>query len=347
MAQSALTVARTREPAIPAPQQLFRSEVLAERQTPLLGKILLEPRPSQALLVRVSLALGVAVLAFLIFGSYARKARLSGVLVPVHGLARIVAPQAGVVTDIFVAEGAKVKKGTPLIALSSEMQNEALGSTREEIVRRITSRRDSTAASQHVQQQLFDQQSADLRKRLDALTIEQQHLVREIELQRARVRIGNAAVERARAMRAQDLIPLPRLQRAEQESIDDKSKLEAMERSQFTLQREQIQIEATLREMPMRRQTQLAEIDRNVSALDQELAEAESRRKIVISAPYDGVVTSLQAEKGSSAQANIPLMSVVPAGSDLQASLYGSSRSIGFVRPGQRVSVRYQAYRYQ
>ena len=128
MAQSALTVARTREPAIPAPQQLFRSEVLAERQTPLLGKILLEPRPSQALLVRVSLALGVAVLAFLIFGSYARKARLSGVLVPVHGLARIVAPQAGVVTDIFVAEGAKVKKGTPLIALSSEMQNEALGS---------------------------------------------------------------------------------------------------------------------------------------------------------------------------------------------------------------------------
>jgi membrane fusion protein len=347
MAQSALTVAKTREPAIPALQQLFRSEVLAERQTPLLGKILLEPRPSQALLVRVSLALGVAVLAFLIFGSYARKARLSGVLVPVHGLARIVAPQAGVVTDIFVSEGAKVKKGTPLIALSSEMQNEALGSTREEIVRRIISRRDSTAASQHVQEQLFDQQSADLRKRLDALTIEQQHLVREIALQRTRVEIGDAAVARARAMRAQDLIPLPRLQRAEQESIDDKSKLEAMERSQFTLQREQIQIEATLREMPMRRQTQLSEIDRNVSALDQELAEAESRRKIVISAPYDGVVTSLQAEKGSTAQANIPLMSVVPAGSDLQASLYGSSRAIGFVKPGQKVSIRYQAFPYQ
>jgi membrane fusion protein len=347
MAQSALTVARPREPAIPASQQLFRAEVLAERQTPLLGKILLEPRPSQALLVRVSLALGVAVLAFLIFGSYARKARLSGVLVPVHGLARIVAPQAGVVTDIFVVEGAKVKKGTPLIALSSETQNEALGSTREEIVRRIVSRRDSTAASQHVQQQLFDQQATDLRKRLDALTIEQEHLVREIELQRARVQIGNNAVARARAMRAQDLIPLPRLQRAEQENIDDKSKLEAMERSQFTLQREQIQIEATLREMPMRRQTQLAEIDRNVSALDQELAEAESRRKIVISAPYDGVVTSLQAEKGSSAQANIPLMSVVPAGSDLQASLYGSSRAIGFVKPGQKVSIRYQAFPYQ
>src|SRR3954447_10649292 len=347
MAQSAIAAARTREPAILAPQQLFRSEVLAERQTPLLGKILLEPRASQTLLVGISVALAVAVLAFLIFGSYARKARLSGVLVPTHGVARIVAPQAGVVTDIFVAEGARVKKGTPLIALSSETQNEALGSTREEIVRRITSRRDSTAASQRVQEQLFDQQAADLQKRLDALTIEQKHLAHEIELQRARVRIGNDAVARARAMRAQDLIPLPRLQRTEQDSIDDKSKLEAMERSQFTLQREQIQIEATLREMPMRRRTQLDEVDRNVSALDQELAKAESRRKIVISAPYDGVVTALQAEKGSSAQPNVPLLSVVPAGSNLQASLYGASRAIGFVKPGQRVSMRYQAFPYQ
>jgi membrane fusion protein len=347
MAQSAVTVAKSQEPALAPPQQLFRSEVLAERQTPLLGRILLEPRASQSLLVGISVALGVAVVAFLIFGSYARKARLSGVLVPTHGLARIVAPQAGVVTDIFVAEGGSVKKGTPLIALSSETQNEALGSTREEIVRRITSRRDSTAANQRVQEELFDQQAADLQKRLDALTIEQKHLAREIELQRARVRIGSDAVGRARAMRAQDLIPLPRLQRAEQDSIDDKSKLEAMERSQFTLQREQIQVEASLREMPMRRRTLFSEIDRNVSALDQELAEAESRRKIVISAPYDGVVTAVQAERGSSAQANIPLMSVVPSGSDLQASLYGSSRAVGFVKPGQKVSIRYQAFPYQ
>lgn len=346
MAQSALAIAKTQEPAI-AEQELFRSEVLAERQTPLLGKVLLEPRASHSILVGISVGLGLAVLAFLIFGSFARKARLSGVLVPTQGIARIVAPQNGVVTEIFVSEGTSVKKGTPLIALSSETQSETLASTREDIVRRITSRRDSTVASQRVQEELFDQQAVDLRKRLDALTIEQKHLVREIELQRARLRIGDSALSRARAMRAQDLIPLPRLQRAEQESIDDKSKLEAMERSQFTLKREQIQVEATLREMPMRRRTQFAEIDRNVSSIDQELAEAESRRKIVISAPYDGVVTALQAEKGSSAQANVPLMSVVPAGSDLLASLYGSSRTIGFVRPGQKVSLRYQAYPYQ
>ena len=346
MAQSAIEISKAQEPAI-VEQELFRSEVLAERQTPLLGKVLLEPKVSHSLLVGLSVVLGLAVLAFLIFGSYARKARLSGVLVPTLGIARITAPQTGVVTDIFVSEGTNVKKGAPLIALSSEMQSEALASTRADIVRRITSRRDSTAASQRLQEELFNQQSLDLRKRLDALTIEQKHLVREIELQRDRLRIGDSALSRTRAMRAQDLIPLPRLQRAEQESIDDKSKLETMERSQSTLKREEIQVEATLREIPMRQRTLFSEIERNVSSIDQELAEAESRRKIVISAPYDGLVTALQAEKGSSAQVNVPLMSVVPAGSELLASLYGSSRTIGFVRSGQKVTVRYQAYPYQ
>ena len=173
MAQSTVAIAKSREPAIVTQQELFRSEVLEERQTPLLGKVLLEPKASHSLLVGISVALGLAVLAFLVFGSYARKARLSGALVPTQGIARIVAPQAGVVTDIFVSEGANVKKGAALIALSSETQNEALASTREEIVRRITSRRDSTASNQRVQEDLFDQQAADLRKRLDALTIEQ------------------------------------------------------------------------------------------------------------------------------------------------------------------------------
>ncbi len=169
MAQSAVTATRTQVPATIGQQGLFRQEVLEERQTPLLGKVLLEPRASQTLLVGASVALGLAVLAFLVFGSYARKARLNGVLVPTQGIARIVAPQTGVVTEIFVSEGANVKRGAPLIALSSEMQSEALTSTREEIVRRITNRRDSTAANQHVQEALFDQQTADLRKQLDAL----------------------------------------------------------------------------------------------------------------------------------------------------------------------------------
>jgi membrane fusion protein len=40
-------------------------------------------------------------------------------------------------------------------------------------------------------------------------------------------------------------------------------------------------------------------------------------------------------------------MSLVPAGSKLEAHLFSPSRSIGFLKPGQRVLLRYEAYPYQ
>jgi membrane fusion protein len=40
-------------------------------------------------------------------------------------------------------------------------------------------------------------------------------------------------------------------------------------------------------------------------------------------------------------------MSIVPADNKLEAHLYGPSRAVGFVRPGQRVLLRYQAFPYQ
>ncbi|MFU4290499.1 HlyD family secretion protein, partial [Pseudomonas aeruginosa] len=42
-----------------------------------------------------------------------------------------------------------------------------------------------------------------------------------------------------------------------------------------------------------------------------------------------------------------PLLSIVPADTPLQAELYAPSKSIGFIRPGDAVLIRYQAYPYQ
>jgi len=49
--------------------------------------------------------------------------------VPEHGLARVVMPQTGVVTQTFVHEGMAVSKDEPLLALSTE----ARGATQEAI----------------------------------------------------------------------------------------------------------------------------------------------------------------------------------------------------------------------
>jgi membrane fusion protein len=304
---------------VPHRPPLFRPEVMAERQTQWLGTVLLEPRVSHAMFTTIAVAAGLAVLALLLFGSYTRKAHINGWLVPQQGLARIVAPQFGVVTRIHVREGMTVEKGTPLLTLSAEIQSEARGATKEEVVRKLQNRRDSLTNAKKVLESQFDQETTDLKRR--------------IEVQRSRQTLSEAALTRDRLMRSRDLIPLPRLQKTEQEYLDNRGLLLALE--------------GTLSELPYRRQTQLAQLDRDISALEQELAEAESRRQIVITAPQEGTVTAIQAEPGSTAQPNVPLMSIVPTGTVLQAQLFAPSRAIGFLQPGQRVMLRYQAYPYQ
>jgi membrane fusion protein len=320
---------------------------MVEHQSQWLGTVLLEPRITHWMFASLALLATAAVLGLLFFTSYTRKARINGWLVPQQGVVRVFAPQTGVITQIHVKEGMDVKKGAPLVAVSTEMQSQAAGATRQEVVDRLTKRRNSMSAEKLTQDRLFAQQTADLLQRIGVLEDEQKYLVQEMNLQRARLQLSERVTERTRAMRARDIVPQPRLEEAERERIQEAAKLQSLERTQAALQREYLQMKASLREIPLRRLTQLAEIERNVALLEQELAEAEERREIVILAPEDGTVTGLQIEKGSNAQPSVPLMNIVPTGATLQAQLFSPSRAIGFLREGQRVLLRYEAFPYQ
>lgn len=331
----------------PVGQPLFRPEVLAERQTRWLGVVLLAPRLSHALFTAVAVASAAAVLGLLFFATFSRTARINGWLVPDKGLVRINAPQAGVVAQLAVKEGDEVGKGAPLVVISTEVQSQALGATREEVVRRLLGRRDSLRGERLLQQQMQTQQIQELTQRLAALRAEQDNAGRERDLQRHRLRLAEVATARERQLHEQGIVPVQRLEQAEQERLRQALVLQGIERNWATIQGQRLALEGELRNLPLKFRAMLAEIDRSIAILEQELAETEARRQLVIPAPQDGTVTAIQAEPGGSVNTTAPLLSIVPAGSDLQAHLFSPSRAIGFVRPGQRVLLRYQAFPYQ
>lgn len=330
-----------------AASALFRPEALAARQNQWLGTVLLQSGPIYGVFAWLALATVGALIALLTFGSFARKTPATGWLAPPYGLSRVVAPQPGVVSAITVREGAFVKKGAPLLTISAELQSEALVATRQEVVERLTSRRDSLADSKTVQDALFAQQQRDATRRVQALTNELRFSDKELALQRARLDLSRQMLARETEMRARGLIPLPRLQRTKQDELDQAGRLQAMERARSSLERELAAAKGQTTELPLRRDATIGEINRNVSGLEQELAEAEARRKIVLIAPQDGVVSSVQAELGGAVGTAVPLLTIVPANAILQAHLYVPSRGIGFLKPGQKVQLRFQAFPYQ
>lgn len=77
------------------------------------------------------------------------------------------------------------------------------------------------------------------------------------------------------------------------------------------------------------------------------MTDSEARREILIRSPQAGMVTAITAESGQTVAAGQAMASVLPASSALEAEIYAPSRSIGFVKPGMQVLLRYQAYPYQ
>ena len=330
-----------------ADQPLFRQEAIAEQQTQWLGTVLLAPKISHTVFAWFGGLTALAILALLFFGDYTRKERITGWLVPEQGLIRIFAPQTGVVAELHVADGDQVTKGAALLSLSTDLQSESFGSTQEEVVRRLESRRENMLAERSFKEVMYQNEIASLDRRLRALNVEQEHRDSELEIQRERVELSLTSLERLRPLRERGLMAEQRWQQVEDERLDHTLRLSALERDRAAAERERLTLEAERQALPLRHRTEISEIDRNIAALEQELAEAEAKRQIVITAPQSGTVTALQTELGGSANPSIPLLSIVPTGSKLQAELFLPSRARGFVKPGQPVLLRYQAFPYQ
>lgn len=335
------------EDAPPPDPGLFRSEVMAERQDQWLGTVLIQSGPIYKWFARFALAAVAALAALLVFGSFTRKTPATGWLAPPEGLARIVAPQPGLVSAVAVREGDRVRAGAPLVTISAEIRSENLVATRQQAVEQLASRRDSMSETKGTQAALFGHQQQDAERRVQSLTAELRFSEREISLQKARLDLSRQTLAREREMRERGLIPLPRLERTKQDELDQAARLQAMERARSALDRELMAARGQARELPLRRVATIGEIDRSISGLAQELAEAEARRKIVLVAPHDGIVSSLQAELGGAVSTSVPLLTIVPENAVLQAHLYVTSRGVGFLKQGQKVQLRMQAFPYQ
>lgn len=326
---------------------LFRKEVLQEQRTQWLGKVLLAPSLSHTVFAVFAFLSCSAILALLFFGDYTRKERINGWLVPQLGLVQVYSSQNGHITKLLVEDGSEVQAGDPLLVVSTDLESEAVGATQLEVVRRLTSRRDSLIAEQALNKRISNQQASDLVEQLRVATEELEHREEELQVQNQRVKLARQAVQRLGKYRADGSVSEEQWLEAENERLDQLMRLRELQREISVATREKRTDEARFSALPLELEKVQAQLEREIDELEQQLAEAEARRQIVVTAPQSGTVTALQLDHGSSVQASLPLMGIVPAGSDLEARLYIPTRAIGFVSPGQPVLLRYRAFPYQ
>lgn len=328
-------------------EPLFRPEVIEARRKGWLGGIsLAQPLRLWVLAVSVTAA-AVAIGIFLAMGEYTRRSRVQGQLVPDLGVATVVAPGPGIVDRILPREGERVLAGAPLALVAAPRTTQGGSDTRESIAEGIERRRASVLAAAGSHGELLDAREASLRKQRAALGRELDRLRGQLAIRKRQEALARETLQRYRALRREQYLSELQVNQQEQAVLDLASGRQALERQQAALQRDLAQVDEALRGIPAERAARKADTARELALLDREQVQNDASGKLLVEAPVAGLVANRLVEPGQAVQAGQPLLTLLPAGSLLQAALFVPSRAVGFIEPGDRVLLRYQAFPYQ
>ncbi|MGH8607030.1 MAG: HlyD family secretion protein [Gammaproteobacteria bacterium] len=326
---------------------LFRQEVLEFQRQQSLGEVVVVRPLSFRLLTAIAISIGIAVIGFAFWGEYTRKAHVQGYLAPSMGLIKVYPPEAGTLIEKHVTEGQPVKRGDTLFVLSTERSSRLTPEAQATAIDQLRQRRDSLKEELTKQRRIAQIEIENLRVRIRDTQAELAQIRVEMAIQEQRAASAKETARRYRDLSAKKFVPELEARQKQEELLDQQGRLQALQRSRLGLQGELNSVRLELASNELKAKNQQAAIEREISTKEQELTEYESRRNIVITAPGDGIVTTILATGGQNANAASPLLSILPAGAILEAQLLVPSRAIGFIAPDQTVALRYQPFPYQ
>lgn len=259
--------------------------------------------------------------------------------------AKVNASQNGVLLLLNIKDQAPVKRGQILGEVSNERftLNRSLDADQAQLALHKT----SLAKKELIN--IADNERISLKTaklKIDSGVLEHSSVIQELTLSQQRLDDLVRQIDRQKDLHAQGFVSNEAIEQKRSEWLQQKLSRSLLERSRLQLEREMATQQEELRLIASRSQSQRAQLMKDMDSSEQEFNEHSSKR-IQLIAPIDGVVTQISASVGQTVRPDVPIMTIVPEGSAAEVLLLIPSRSIGFIRMGQKVSVRYQAYPYE
>ena len=328
-------------------RQLFRQEAIDAQREKFLGEATIA-RPVPAWVFTL-LAAGIAVLLVVVavWGQYTRRERVEGYLALDTGAARVLTPDAGRVTELLVREGDEVRAGDALARISLDRTLGSGASTSETTTREMQTRLGNLEAEKARWRELGEQQTETARRRGKDLENERAQLDDEIKLQETRVRSAAAEAERYKKLAGDKFVSDVAHKQKQDDVTDQQIKVQALRRQRAQIERDLAAAQMEGPQIDLRTRAQVQQVERQISELREGMTQVESRRETILRAPLPGIVTNVAVNRGQSVAADAPLATVLPKGSGLHVELLVPTRAIGFLKKGQEVVLRYDAFPYE
>lgn len=328
---------------------LFRQEAIEQQTDRLHGDVLLLPRVSHSLLITLLFVWILAVAIWLVTCTYARKETVAGWLEPPTGITRIYAEDTGIIKQILIAEGESVMANQPLMIVNGDRMLADGDNLENRLLNEYERQRqllDEQLARTH---SIFQRRDQDVTQRIAAAEEDLMLLSEQLVTLNERHNLIKTQVGRYRRLRQEGHVSSLEMDTAIAQELALRNEKQALLREQVNRQNliQQLQTEQEL--LPDENATALDQIRTRLSDIAQQIAQLHGQRAHIIKASRAGVISNLQAREGQHIYigSTTPLLTLIPEDTQLSAHLLIPVRAAGFVKLGQQIDIRYDAFPYQ
>ncbi len=325
---------------------LFRKEAVLHATRRLSGAVVLATPLSMRVLGLLFVGIVIAAVVFASLATYARKATVTGWLVPDQGMIRAIASAGGFVQALAVMEGDLVEKGATIAELQIAAVT-AAGNVGEIIIQQLRAEIEATRARTEARIRGLDSEARQVSVRLENLRAELRQLQTQADLQEQRLAIARQELERGEELAARGNLPRAEVDRRRSAVLAAEQELANLRRQIGAMERDMSDITARIAAIGTEKDAIRAESRSAEASLEQRITDAEARRVQLVTTPVAGRVAALPATVGQPVAAGGTVAIIIPEGAKLEAELLAPSRGAGFIRPGQEVRLMLQAFPHQ
>ncbi|HFC1566065.1 TPA: HlyD family secretion protein, partial [Neisseria gonorrhoeae] len=310
------------------------------------GQVILTRPFSFLFLTFCAFLIALCIIIFLIFGSYTNKTTVEGQLLPTMGVVRVYSSDIGTITHKFVEDGNFVKAGEPLFKLSTSRFGEK-GNVQAKLAAEANLKK--TLALQELERlkRIHQNEQKNVHNNIHRLNNQLENIKQQITGQNRQIRLAEKTLNKNKFLASQGAVSQQDKMTAESHLLEQRSRLESLKREQNNAIRELDEQKITLSSLPERHKTELSQLNRAITEMNQEILDFDLKSEQTIRASKSGYISTINVDIGQQVEPSKLLLSIVPEQTELVANLYIPSKAVGFIKPKDKVVLRYQAYPYQ
>ena len=283
----------------------------------------------------------------MISADYIKKERVTGITAPEHGMIAVFPPQAGILTRLKVAEGQYVEMNDELFSITVDQRTTGGDYIGLKLIEELDIQEKHLDKQLELERERISTQMASLEAKALQLKKEIKQLKELINTQNKSLGLELEAYERVQILFSEDFISSADVENYYRRYLDQKQKIQTLTIRMEEAIRGFEEIPFKIKELKVNSKREISSIENQFSEIAKQRTRIEGQIRLTCYAPVTGQITSVIVNPGQKVHLTTSLFSIIPKNSRLQVNLYLPTRSIGFLRIGQVINIRYEAFPYQ